>query len=354
MSNKPLISVSSSDFSGKEREYLINCLDRNWISQGYYVDRFERLFAEVSSTKHAISCSSGTAALHLSLLSVGADSHSAVIVPSLTYVATANAAKYCGADVYFCDIDPDNWCLDTLKCETLAHDLSDRYKKVITIPVHLFDSICEDVIDLTAGVVIEDSCHLAPDWTNTLSVYSFYGSKIITCGEGGMIVTDDDDIAERIRLYRGQGAKGKGSYHHEVVGYNYRMTDLQAAIGLAQLERLDSILLKRRSVIDRYRENLKDCSITLQLGERGSAWMTAVLLPEGIDRDNIAHNLLDSGIETRPFFEPLHTLLPYRDLTAYCPIAESVSKRGICLPTHTMLGDQDIDYVCEKLRGIVV
>lgn len=351
MSNIP---VSSSEFSSKEKDYLLDCLDRNWISQGYYVDKFERLFAEVSSTKHAISCSSGTAALHLALLSVGADNHSAVIVPSLTYVATANAAKYCGADIYFCDIDPNNWCLDTLKCEDLARDLSDRYEKVITIPVHLFDSVCEDVIDLTAGVVIEDSCHLAPDWTNTISVYSFYGSKIISCGEGGMIVTDDDDIAERIRLYRGQGAKGKGSYHHEVVGYNYRLTDMQAAIGLAQLERIDDILNTRRRVIDRYRENLKDCSITLQGGERGSAWMMAVLLPEGIDRDSIAYNLLANGIETRPFFEPLHTLPMYRGVTADCSIAERVSKRGLCLPTHTMLIDNDIDYVCEKLRGIVV
>lgn len=217
--------------------------------------------------------------------------------------------------------------------------------RVLVVSVDLYDSTPQ--LD-QAG--IQDLAHNPTGKQfGIAAAHSFYASKIIACGEGGMITTNDQGLADLARLYRGQGAAFLGRYNHLVVGYNYRMTDLQAAIGLAQLERLPEILARRREVVDRYRSNLSGTAITLQGGERASGWVCAVLLPENADRDLIATRLHDAGIETRPFFEPLHTLPPYIDCEGDCPVAESIAKRGLCLPTHTLLSDNQIDYVCEKL-----
>lgn len=336
-----MIHASAVDLSGREQEYVNDCLSRGWITQGRYVKRFEESFAEMCGVRYAIACNSGTSALHLIMLAIGVGSNDTITVPSLTYIATANAARYCGAGVIFDDIDPDNWCSDT--------DASDRLYSDYSIAVNLYDSVA-NIDPLASSTTIEDSCH-APNkrLEGLAAAHSFYASKIIACGEGGMVTTNDQGLADLVRLYRGQGATITGRYYHSVVGYNYRMTELQAAIGLAQLERLPEILARRREIVDRYRSNLLSSTITLQGGERSSGWVCAVLLPEGVDRDSVAARLYDQGVETRPFFEPLHTLPPYIDCEGKCPAAESIARRGLCLPTHTLLSDNDIDYVCGRL-----
>lgn len=340
-----MIHASTIDLSGREREYISDCLSRGWITQGKYVRQFEESFAEMCGVKYAIACNSGTSALHLIMLAIGTGPRHTITVPSLTYVATANAARYCGARVIFDDIDPDSWCSDT--------DASDRLYSDYTIAVHLYDSVAS-IDPLASSTTIEDSCHAPNKLLEGLAAaHSFYASKIIACGEGGMVVTNDEGLADLVRLYRGQGATIPGRYHHSVIGYNYRMTDLHAAIGLAQLERLPEILTCRREIVDRYRSNLSGSTITLQGGERSSGWVCAVLLPERVDRDSIAACLWAVGIETRPFFEPLHTLPPYIDCGDDCPVAESIAKRGLCLPTHTLLADTDIDYVCDSFLKAV-
>lgn len=332
-----MIHTSAIDLSGREREYINDCLSRGWLTQGKYVRQFEESFAEMNGARYAIACNSGTSALHLILLALGIGRTDTVVVPSLTYVATANAARYCGARVVFADISRDSWCASTTD------------GSVYSIAVHLYDSVAP-IDPLARDAVIEDSCHTPNKPLEGLAAaHSFYASKIIACGEGGMVTTNDQGLADLVRLYRGQGATIPGRYHHSVIGYNYRMTDLQAAIGLAQLERLPEILARRGEIVDRYRSNLNGTIITLQGGERASGWVCAVLLPENADRDSIATRLYNAGIETRPFFEPLHTLPPYADCVADCPVAESIAKRGLCLPTHTLLADRDIDYVCDKL-----
>lgn len=336
-----MIHASAIDLSGREREYVNDCLSRGWITQGRYVRCFEESFAEMCGVKYAIACNSGTSALHLIMLAIGIGSNDTVTVPSLTYIATANAARYCGARVIFDDIDHDSWCSDT--------SASDRLYSDYTIAVHLYDSVA-NIDPLASITTIEDSCHAPNKWLEGLAAaYSFYASKIVACGEGGMVTTNDQGLADLVRLYRGQGATIPGRYHHSVVGYNYRMTELQAAIGLAQLERLPEILARRREIVDRYRSNLVGSAITLQGGERSSGWVCAVLVPDGVDRDLVARHLYDAGIETRPFFEPLHTLPPYVNCEGDCPVAESIAKRGLCLPTHTFLSDGEIDYVCDQL-----
>lgn len=365
-STRANILCSSADFSGCERDYVNDCLTRGWVTQGRYVRQFEERFANVCGTKHAVACSSGTSALHLALLALGVGPDDAVIVPALTYVATANAARYCGARVYFADVDPASWCMDTVSCNN-ALKLAKQHgcRRAVIIPVHLYDAICEVDIECYGNFpawYVEDAAH-APGSTynghkigslGVLTCFSFYASKIIACGEGGAVVTDLDTLDEILRLYRGQGATTLGKYHHSVTGYNYRMTDVQAAIGVAQLERLPEFLHRRREIVTLYRSNLDDDPrFTLQGGKRASGWMFAVLLPGSEDRDKVADKLLARGIETRPFFEPLHTLPMYADSGAHCPIAESVARRGLCLPTHTLLTNAEVDYVCKVLREVV-
>lgn len=345
MGDREIIKVSSSEFSGKEREYLNECLNRNWLSQGKYVKEFEEKFAEYVQAKYAIACSSGTAALHLAMLALDAD-YSNVIVPALTYVATANAARYCTDDVKFADILSDSWCLDSKSFNKIQSSPRD-----IVILVDLYDAVSDASQLKSDCVVVSDrSESLIALGSSTIATYSFYGNKIISCGEGGMVATNDKELADKIKLYRGQGATITGKYHHSVVGYNYRMTDIQAAVGLAQLEQISEKLAKRRAIVDRYRKNLSsEKSVTLQGGERASGWMMSVLLSELVDRDSIAKTLLnDFSVETRPFFIPLPSLPMYEGEIP--PVAENVARRGLCLPTHTLLSDDNIDYICESLN----
>ncbi len=348
-----MIRVSTPSLDGREREYVLDCLERGRISQGRYVRRFEKDFAKLCATRYAIACSSGTAALHLSLLALGIGPGDAIIVPALTYVATANAARYCGALVEFCDIDPDTWQIDPASVERIYKVLRREYNRVVVIPVHLYDSIAP-VDNLPDGLlVVEDAAQAAPGIVSegSLGAFSFYASKIVACGEGGMVTTDDTRVAELLRLYRGQGATTPGRYVHSLVGYNYRMTDLQAALGAAQLERLPETLARRREIVSQYRRNLAPWSVTFQGGSRASGWMTAVLLPEEANRDDVARRLYTMGIETRPFFDPLPSLAPYRD--SLFPVAASVAARGLCLPTHTEMSDLDVVFVCRSLMRTI-
>lgn len=354
------IPVSSLTLHGNEKKYLLDVIDRGWLSCGKYVSQLEEQFAIYIGSRHALACSSGTAALHLAYLSLGADSDTTVITTPLTYIATANAARYCGAKVVFADVDRESWCLDFDKYSEIA----EYGKRHIVAPVHLYDGISDVEIMLPC---VEDSCHaLGASDTGasynkdngaeireyklgtfgTIGCFSFFSSKNIGCGEGGMIVTDNDDLAHKIKLYRGQGAPIPGIYYHSVIGYNYRMTEMQAAIALAQLEQLDEFVRYRRQVIDQYRETLGQYpKITLQGGKRGAGWMMAILLETPDLKERVKGSLAHNNIETRPFFIPLPLLPPYCD--SDCPpIAMEIYDRGLCLPTHCELDQRDVERIC--------
>ena len=363
------IPVSSLTLRGNEKKYLLDVIDRGWLSCGKYVSQLEEQFASYIGSKHAISCSSGTAALHLAYLALGVDSDTTIITTPLTYIATANAARYCGAKVVFADVDRESWCLDHLKSTSIAYTIYEDMvcKKMIFAPVHLYDSICQVPVHMSSIgdlLTVEDTCHglggiedrghtANKDWGTyklgtfgTIGCFSFFSSKNIACGEGGMIVTDNDDLAHKIKLYRGQGAPTPGIYYHSVIGYNYRMTEMQAAIALAQLEQLDEFARYRREVIDQYREILGGHpKITLQGGKRGGAWIMAILLETFSLKDRVKNALARNNIETRPFFIPLPLLPPYHD--AVCPpIAADIYSRGLCLPTHCELDQKDVERIC--------
>jgi perosamine synthetase len=195
----------------------------------------------------------------------------------------------------------------------------------------------------------------------SINAFSFYGNKIVTTGEGGMVVTDDPDLAERALLFKGQGQAFDRTFWHPVIGYNYRMTNIEAAIGLAQLERLEENLARRREIVAAYRSSLATVEgITFQGSSEGTesaSWLVGVTLPvrSAAERDRVAARLRDSGIETRPFFYPIHTMPPYADSdVGTLAVSEDLSRRGLCLPTWFGLTDDDIDYVAARLTDALL
>jgi perosamine synthetase len=362
-----LIPVSSPSFVGNEREYVLDCMDSGWVSSaGGYVDRFEAAFADFCGVKHAVACCNGTAALHLSLLALGVGPGDEVIVPTLTFVATANAVTYCGARPVFVDSEPATWNLDPSQVEA---KITPRTKGVIA--VHLYGHPAEmdelrALADRHGLFLLEDAAEAhgahykgrAVGSLGDAAAFSFYGNKIIATGEGGMVTTDDEALAARVRLLRGQGMDPERRYWFPVVGYNYRMMNLPAAIGLAQLERADWHTGRRREVAAAYRELLRGVSCLRWQDEgewaRHAYWMFSVVLGCGspVVRDALMARLHERGVETRPLFYPVHLLPPYREAARgeEFPVAELLARRGLSLPTWAGLTCGDLSYVCEILQ----
>lgn len=364
------IPVAAPMLAGNEKAYVMDCLESTWIgSTGPYIDRFERAFAEFCGVKHALSCSNGTTALHLALLGLGVGPGDEVLVPTLTFVATANAVTYCGGRPVFVDSEPDTWNMDPASLEA---KITDRTRGIIA--VHLFGHPA-DMAAISAIArrhrlfLLEDGAQAHGGECNgrrvgsigDLAAFSFYGNKIITTGEGGMVVTDDEEMAGRMRQLKSQGADPVRRYWFPVVGYNYRMTNVTAAIGLGQLEKVDWHLQRRREVASWYRKDLGDAVGIVWQAEKPWArhvwWMFSVVLDgEDPPRDEVMTHLRTRGIETRPFVHPLHTLPPYRHASGRgeFPVAERLGRRGINLPTWSGLTRDQVRYVCDSLLECLV
>jgi perosamine synthetase len=360
-----VIPIASPDLSGNESTYVDECIRTTWISSvGHFITDFEQAFAAAVGTKHAVATNNGTTALHLALTALGIGPGDEVVVPALTYIATANAVRYCGATPVLADVEPDTMNLDPADFE---RRITGRTWAVI--PVHLYGHPA-DMTAITAvaqrhGVaVVEDAAeaHGSRVGGRTVGslgdagVFSFFGNKIITTGEGGAVTTDDDALATRLRLLRGQGMDPERRYWFQEVGFNYRMTNVAAAIGLAQLERFDVMLQRRREIAARYTSELAGADgITLPV-ERPDTdrvdWLYTVLV-DGFasdDRNTLIELLREDGIETRPVFYPLHLMPPYETSPAEShPVAERLGAEGISLPTHVLLSDDDVTTVCEAL-----
>jgi perosamine synthetase len=367
---RPFIPVAAPVLAGREKEYVADCMESGWISSaGKYVELFEAEFAKFCGVRHAVSCCNGTAALHLSLAALGVGPGDEVIVPTLTFVATANAVTYCGARPVFVDSEPGSWNLDPAQ---VASKITPRTKGVIA--VHLYGNPVDvDALRALAGrhglFLLEDAAEAhgalhrgrPAGSLGDIAAFSFYGNKIIATGEGGMVTTDDDALAARARLLRGQGMDPERRYWFPVVGYNYRMMNIPAAIGLAQLERAGWHTARRREVAASYRRLLGGVAGLDWQAEREWArhahWMFTVVLGDGgaDDRDRLMARLHEEGVETRPVFFPVHSLPPYREAARgeEFPVAERLARRGLSLPTWAGLGDDDLSYVCERLRACV-
>ena len=364
------IPVAAPVLDGREAEYVLECLTTSWISSnGRFIAEFEKAFAAFCGVKHAVATNNGTSALHLALVALGLGPGDEVIVPSLTYIASANAVRYCNAKPVFVDNDIHTFNMDP---DEVAASITSRTKAIM--PVHLYGHPVD--LDPILKIAKEHGLFVVEDAAEavgakykgrtigghgTCATFSFFGNKIITTGEGGMVTTNDDEIAARLRLFRGQGVDPRRKYWFPVIGYNYRMTNIAAAIGLAQLERIDSHLSTRKKVADGYHRRLAHLSdrIALPITENWAEhayWMYTVLLQQTVrkDRDRVMQDLDDLGIETRPVFYPLHILPPYRDhAQGSFPRAEFCGAHGINLPTHGRLTDQDIDRVAEALSSSI-
>ena len=383
------ISCGAPVFLGNEREYVLDCIDRAWVTQGRYVSKAEQLLAELCGARYAIACSSGTAALHLGLLGLELNPGDAVIVPALTYVATANAVRYAGGTPIFCDVYRDTWCIDVWKASAIAQREAVSGRGIAgVIPVHLYGMVADlESLSSAPGLeeawILEDAAEAIgahvhgpnPDIDSVTSVgnlgdvgaFSFYGNKILTAGEGGAVVTDSERIAELASLYRGQGAPRPGCYDHDVVGFNYRMTDLQAAVLCGQLETFELHWERRIRVMVQYRELLEPFEFDLiELQNRDipelmlapAPWMMVVLLPtwrDGVTRDEVAAELATRGVQTRPAFKVIPDLPPYLEggNEHHYPNALEISTRGLCLPTHAGLHEDQISYVVEQLLEVL-
>lgn len=359
------IPVAHPDLSGNEMAYVTDCIATEWISsKGSYVGRFEDAFAQWAQVPHAITCSNGTAALHLALVALGIGPGDEVIVPAMTYVASANAVSYVGATVVLIDSDHESL---NITPDAVVAAVTPRTRAVI--PVDLF-GLPVDVEALRAA--LPDHVHVVEDAAEAIgarvrgdhvgdhadvATFSFFGNKTITTGEGGMVTCHDPALAARIRLYRDQGQDPERIYFHPVLGFNYRLTNLQAAVGLAQLERVEDHLAVRRHVAARYGAGLRDLSEVLHIppvpqGFEHGNWMVTVVLRDSdvMRRDSLRAAMAGDGIETRPGFTPIHRLPMHADGGSY-PVADWVGDCAISLPTHGRLSDGDIDFVVSRLRA---
>ncbi len=364
--NVQRIPIARPSFLGNEKKYVLDALESGWISSiGPYIDRFEKEFASYHGVRNAIATHNGTIALHLALASAGIGQGDEVIVPDLTFIATSNVVKYCNARPLLVDVDPGNW---NISLQSIVEAISPSTKAII--PVHLYGNPArmDEIMKIAREhklLVIEDcaeamGARLGGKKTGTfghVSCFSFFGNKIMTTGEGGMCLTNDDELASKMRILRDHGMNLKKKYWYDQIGFNYRMTNMQAAIGLAQLEQLDSLLASRDAIRSRYKEKLASCeSIVFQEtgGNRHVNWLTTVRL-KGLDfesRDAVMNELSLKGIDSRPVFYPIHFMPFYKD-PVYSPGANknsiAVAREGISLPTYVGLETENIDYIAACL-----
>lgn len=365
------VPVAAPDLGGNEERYVVEAIRSSWISStGPFVDRFETDFAELCGTTEAVGVVNGTAALHLALMALDVRPGDEVLVPSLTYIATANAVRYVGAEPVFVDVDPETWCIDPGQLEA---NVTARTKGVIS--VHLYGHPADmDAINRTAAIhglwVIEDAAeaHLARykgrpvGGLARLATFSFYGNKIFTSGEGGAITLDDPNLAIRVRTLRGQGVDPARRYFFPVTGYNFRLTNVCCALLCAQLERHEELIGRRRRIFERYRQALEGVpGIGFQPcaeWAEPAPWLFSITVSEGEygrTRDDLAALLLERGIDTRPFFVPLHRLPPFaasaRERCADLPVTDELGSTGLNLPTFTAMDEATIDRVAAAIRA---
>jgi perosamine synthetase len=361
-----MIPVFAPWLSENVRRYVLDCVDSGWISSlGQYVGRFERDFAAFCEASHAVATSNGTTALHLCLAALDIGPADEVLVPNLTFVSTANVVRFTGATPVLVDSEPRTWNMDPVDAR---RKITPRTRAII--PVHLYGHPVD--LDPLVALAAEHGLDIVEDAAEAhgarykgrrvgalgrIGAFSFYGNKILTTGEGGMVVTNDPKLPERATFLRDHAMDPRRRYYHPEIGFNYRMTNIQAAIGCAQLEQVDAILARRKVIADAYETGLAGIpGLTPPPAEPWAEsvhWMYSVLVePEfQTSRDAVIAGLRARGVDSRPFFVPLHQMPPYR-LDAPFPVSTSLSGRGINLPSGTGLSLEEIATVCAALRAL--
>jgi perosamine synthetase len=365
MKNK-WIPIAQPSFLGNEKSYVLDALATGWISSiGPYIDKFEKAFAAYQGVKHAIATHNGTAALHLALAAAGIGDRDEVIVPDLTFIATANCVRYCHATPILTDVSPDDW---NISPDAIKRVISPKTKAII--PVHLYGNPAsmKEIMDIAKRhnlFVIEDCAEaLGAEYQGKkvgtfgrISCFSFFGNKIITSGEGGMCITNDDNLAERMRILRDHGMNRSKKYMYDNLGYNYRMTNLQAALGFAQMEQVEKLISFRDEIYRDYHQVLSPHpGIRMQElnSQRNVNWeftirMTGMSFDQ---RDAMMESLKILGIDSRPIFYPISLMSFYQDPCYTRGVLKhslAISQEGISLPTYVGLTHEEINFIAVSL-----
>jgi perosamine synthetase len=363
MSSEQNIPVYQPDLRGNERAYVDECLTSNWISsKGEFIGRFETAFAQYSGTGFAASVSNGTVALHVALVALGIGPGDEVIVPTLTYIASVNAIRYVGATPVFCDSEKEGWQACPV---SIRGKITPKTRAIMA--VHLYGAAVD--MDAVCAIAHEHDLLVIEDCAEAIgtmhggkhvgtfgdiATFSFFGNKTISTGEGGMVTSLNQTLHERVVHLKGQGLAAHRQYWHDAIGYNYRMTNICAAIGVAQLERVDDFLENKRRVADGYRRRLADAQVSFQ-GQSAkcthSHWMVAVAVEDGKHRDPLREHLAEAGIETRPVFFPVHTMPMYSQRFHSFPVAEDIARRGVNLPSWPGLTEDQLDRIADSIRN---
>ena len=361
---RPQIPLARPILGAREEELVLTVLRSGQLSLGPMLPRFESEFASKLGVRNASAVSSGTAGLHLALRAVGVKQGDEVITSPFSFVASANAPLFEGARPVFADIDPT-----TLNLDPEAARAAVTGRTAAVLPVHIFGAPADipafETLDLP---IVEDACEAlgARHADGTLvgsrghpAVFAFYANKQMTTGEGGMVVVGDRRLKERIDAERNQGrAPDMDWLDHDRLGFNYRLTDIQCALGIAQLERLDELLASRARVARWYADALSDLEVTLPADIRGRSWFVYVVqLPPGMDRDATVRALREHGVQSKPYLPAIHLMSFYRERFGHrpgeFPVCEDVASRSIALPFFPSLGEGEVAQVAEALRAVM-
>jgi perosamine synthetase len=362
-----VIGIAAPDVGAREREYVAEAVASGWLSsRGPFVSRFESAFAQFCGATHGVACASGTTAIHLALAALGVGPGDEAIVPAFTMIGSVNPVTYVGATPVVCDVLPDVWTLDPARVRSA---LTPRTRAIVVTHIYGHPADVDALRAAAPGIpIIEDAAeaHGASRGSRRagalgdIAAFSFYANKILTTGEGGMVLTSRADLAERCRALRDHAFGGDQTrYRHAEVGFSYRMSNLQAAVGLAQTERAAELVAASMRVGARYRAGLRDVD-GLQLQAQGPdavnvCWAFGVVVEEGgPSRDELRARLREREIETRDFFHPIHRQPAYASLAgASCPVAERLGARGLYLPSGPARQESDVDTVCAALRELM-
>jgi perosamine synthetase len=360
------IPIYKPSLNGNEKKYVNECLDSTWISsRGSFIKEFEDKFSEFIDVKYATSVCNGTVAIHLALEALGVSSEDEVIVPTLTYIASVNAISYTGAKPVFVDSLSGTWQMDP---EDIRKKITSKTKAIMV--VHLYGHPCDmdEIMKLANDnnlYVIEDCAEaFGSKYDNKhvgtfghISTFSFFGNKTITTGEGGMVVSNDPTLIERAVHFKGQGLAKSREYWHDVIGFNYRMTNICAAIGLAQLEQANKFIKRKKEIATWYSEGFVNSEYHFHMSYGNvihSYWMCSVLIPQNFSRDALRSKLSENGIETRPLFYPVHTMPMYSANFQTHPVAEDLGRRGINLPSWPDMQKDDVMYVIDLMKNFSI
>jgi perosamine synthetase len=377
-----MIPVNEPRLGERELEYISECVRTGWVSSGgRFINEFEERWAAYCGRRYGIAVSNGTAALQLAVACLGLEPGDEVILPTFTIVSCALAVIYNGGVPVVVDSEPRTWCLDVHQAEK---KITHRTRAIM--PVHIYGHPVDmdpllDLAERYGLAIIEDAAEAhgaeylstrngsESGWRRcgsfgTLSCFSFYANKLITTGEGGMVLTDDPQLAEKARSMRNLCFQSDRRFYHEALGYNFRLTNLQAALGLAQLERMDQIVAHKRWMGQEYTRRLRDITnLELPVEEqwaRSVYWMYGAVLCEEVDMDasELGRRLRDHGVETRPFFLGMHEQPAFHlrglFLGERYPVAERLARRGLYLPSGSALTEDQLEHVCEAVGKVLV